>query len=543
VTGPKGSTEPVFPWLPGEAHRLPDPAWTYRDDPDPPKHVMLALQMLALDCAPQSVAPPEWLAAIAEDSLNSPMRAFAREHFGLLDIWNEESQSYDWLDRTALNPDGTAVAVSREDALQRCWTGHTQLVLHDLAQRGETVAQAIERIPREWRRWTEARAREFVATWRDAAAWPPAIALSWIMFEGDCSRIAAYLKNGREISSTGIFLDCLGSFLEEDDAAVADRYASRNLMRALRLRPDHPKRVVALGRRHGQGLLTEISPHDFAELEWAMDPPEQLGAVLQHRGGEFYSNVVIDAATLCRAFPGHDATSENLASLNSDHADADWAKLAELQLKQEKFWSYPVTLAALAFTSTEALWAAHIHTPMSSEPLEVLRTISETLVGEGLGVSRRSHEDPAQVLMHALKAGEIVAWGKLKGAGARERIPLEQWGRDGGLHTELTLLVKKEGLVCADRASAPTYWYTNVCFEAATVQTYLGTLDAHSPSTERDLMLQIAKQVVKPGMRAQQRNEAIRSEYRASKLVPPSNTKIKRLLQGTEFVPSRNRRT
>ncbi len=302
MSGPNASRETVFPWLPGEAHRLPDPAWTYRNDPGPPKHVMLTLTMLAQDFTPQVRAPAEWIAVIEENALNSPIRAFARKHFGLADVWNEGRQAYDWYDKEAKNADGTAVALPHEAALQRCWSGYAQLLLDDLAQHGETVAQAVERIPRQWREWTMARAAEFVAMWSESAAWPPALALSWIMFGGDWERIAALLENGRDMPTDGIVLSCIGSSLEED-AEGANKRAPQDLMQAFRLRADHPNRVSVSGRLNGQGAMMELGPADLASLEWAMDPNHTLGAVLERYGGEYYSNVLVDAASLVAAFP------------------------------------------------------------------------------------------------------------------------------------------------------------------------------------------------------------------------------------------------
>lgn len=302
MSGQSASSEIALPWIPGEALRLPDPAWTYRDDPAPPQHVMLTLTMLARGHAPQDEVPADWIAAIEEDALNSPMRAFAREHFGLADVWNEGRQSYDWYDMEAKNPDGTAIAVPRQAALQRCWSGYAQLLINELHRNGETPAQALMRIPEQWRQWTDARAAEFIAKWRDAAAWPPALALSWIMLEGDWGRIAAYLENGRDMPSAGIFLSCIGSFLE-DGAVTANRRAAQDLMHAFRLRADHPRRVIVRGRLNGQGAMVEIGPADLASLDWAMDPHHALGAVLERYSGESYSNVLVDTASLVKAFP------------------------------------------------------------------------------------------------------------------------------------------------------------------------------------------------------------------------------------------------
>ncbi|MGE0829855.1 MAG: hypothetical protein AB7O04_10950 [Hyphomonadaceae bacterium] len=306
------SEEVIFPWVPGEALRLPDPAWTYRDDPAPPQHAMLTLTMLARGHTPQDEVPADWIAAIDEDALNSPIRAFARERFGLADVWNEGRQSYDWYDMEAKNPDGTAVAVPAKAALQRCWSGYAQLLLNELRRNRETPAQALMRIPDQWRQWTDARAAEFVEKWRDAAAWPPALALSWVMLEGNWGRIAAYLENGRDMPSAGIFLSCIGSFLEEDGAVPANRRAAQDLMHAFRLRADHSNRVIVRGRLNGQGPMVEIGPADLASLDWAMDPHHTLGAVLERYGGESYSNVLVDTASLVKAFPAEAEHSTDL---------------------------------------------------------------------------------------------------------------------------------------------------------------------------------------------------------------------------------------
>lgn len=295
----------VFPWLPGEAHRIPEPAWTYRDDPEPPKHVMLTLTMLAQGCTPQDSAPADWITAIGEDALNSPIRAFAREHFGLTDFWIEGRRSHDWHDMEAKDPDGTAVAVPHEVALQRCWSGHAQLLLDDLAQRGETVANAAERIPREWRVWTMARAAEFVATWRDSAAWPPAIAISWIMFGGKWDAIAAYHENGKFMPIDGLELELAASLFgaNESEAEPSSPRPLNDLQQAMRFTFAHPRRVRAFGLINGNGLMTEISPIDHVLLSWSEDVGPGSGAVLRSASGAFFAQVHVDAESLQRAFP------------------------------------------------------------------------------------------------------------------------------------------------------------------------------------------------------------------------------------------------
>jgi hypothetical protein len=469
VTGRTSLAEIPFPWLPGEAQRLPDPAWTYRDDPAPPQYLMVALTMLARAHRPQDEAPVDWLACLSENTCNLPIRAFARERFGLTDVWNETRQSYEWYDTEAKNPDGTLVSVTREEALQRCWSGYSQLLLDELHEAGETPAEALERIPDQWRQWTDARASHFVAKWRDAAAWPPALALSWIMFEGDWRRISAYLGNGRDIPNAGIFLSCIGSFLDDEPAGPANRRAAQDLMHASRLRLDHPKRVVVRGRLNGEGALVEIGPAELSSLEWALDPHQELGAVLERYGGDSYSGVVVDADTLVRAFP---AMAEN-GNRSGEEVErlGDWAALAQSELIPEQFWKYPVAFSFAAFGTPEAMWAAHIHTPLSSKPEEMIRTIVEKMVASGLARPTPRLDQPLEILMHALRSGRALAWGKLQGVGAPIPIPAEQWGADGGLRPNHNgLLQSQDGFVCSDRAAAPTLWYTNVCFEAGSVR-------------------------------------------------------------------------
>jgi hypothetical protein len=262
---------------------------------------MITLAALVQGYVPQDTAPAEWLSAMQVDALNAPIRAYALECLGLDTVWNAKRQSYDWKDMNEKNLDGTPRTVACDEALQRCWTGHAQLVLSDLGQHGESPNEALERLPRQWREWTRALADKFTAKWKDAAAWPPALALSWTMFPDDWRRIAAYLKNGHDIPTSGPFLRGL---LVHPDAEVANS-AANDLMQALRARADSRTRVFVQGRLNGQGPMVEISPIDLASREWAAEPGQASGAVLEHLGAEFYSDVHVDAASPIAAFPAH----------------------------------------------------------------------------------------------------------------------------------------------------------------------------------------------------------------------------------------------
>ncbi|MEQ1706876.1 MAG: hypothetical protein ABL864_00920 [Terricaulis sp.] len=309
-----------FPWLPGEGARLPDPAFTYRDDSEPPQHLMLALRLLAQGAAADGPAPPEWLVGIEADALNAPIRCFARERFGLLPIWNQARGAYDWYEAGDWKKadDGSqtapAVPVAREAALERCWRGYAGLLQQELATAQETPAEALARIPVEWERWKQARAAAFAAGWRDAAAWPPALALSWIMFAGDWPRIAAYLRNGKDMPTSAIFLDAVFTGAEQD---APNLDVSKRMWTAMR-----SGAVVVYGVLGGQGASAPIAPADLLTLLWAIDPPD-ASAILK-RSGLIYTNVLIDRATLEKAFPaaGAPAPARDMAALIREVAPA-----------------------------------------------------------------------------------------------------------------------------------------------------------------------------------------------------------------------------
>jgi hypothetical protein len=304
--------EVEFPWLPGEEHIVPDPASTYCNDPEPPKHVMITLAMLAKGHGPKDTAPEEWLSEIHADDLDPSIRALEHcSHY----VWNDQSRSYNFYDPRKEVPDGIPRRITAANMLQWFWTYHTELVLSDLEQRGETPEQALERIQRQWREWVHAQADKFTTKWIDAAAWPPALAVSWIMFKGDWRRIAAYLKNGNDVPTSGRFLRGLSEHRsnlfsrgpsEHPDAEAANR-AAHDLMRALRTKAHHPKRLIVKGYLNGQGPMVEISPIDLATLDWALDKPRShaSNAVLERHGAEFYSDVYVDANSLIAAFPAH----------------------------------------------------------------------------------------------------------------------------------------------------------------------------------------------------------------------------------------------
>jgi hypothetical protein len=313
------SGEIEFPWLPGEEYVVRDPSFTYRNDPEPPKHVMITLAMLAQGHGPKDTAPPEWLSELHVYDLSPSIRALALEHCGRYAVWNDQSKSYDYVDLTEKVRAGTPRTISREAKLRWFWTHHTQLVLSDLEQRGERPQQAVERIQRQWREWVHAQADKFTAKWKDAAAWPPALALSWVMFTGNWRRIAAYLKNGDNVPTSGRFLRGLSEHppsifsreLSEHPDAEAAKRAANDLMQALRVAKSR-KRVIVRGRLNGQSPMVEISPFDLATLDWAVEKPSHaLNAVLERHGAEFYSDVYVDADSLIAAFPAHGMIAKN----------------------------------------------------------------------------------------------------------------------------------------------------------------------------------------------------------------------------------------
>jgi hypothetical protein len=236
------------------------------------------------------------------DALYAPIRAYALECLGLDTVWNGNAkrQSYDWKDMNEKNPDGTPGTMACDEALQRCWAGHAQLVLSDLDEHGETPKEASERIRRQWRDWTRVLADKFTAKWKDKAGWPPALALSWIMFAGDWRQIAACLRYGDDTPTSGLFLK--GTLVHQDTEA-ANR-AAHDLMRAFQANAESPMHVIVRGYLNGQGPNVEISPFDLGSLEWAVEPNQASGAVLERHGVAIFTNVVVDAASLMRAFLG-----------------------------------------------------------------------------------------------------------------------------------------------------------------------------------------------------------------------------------------------
>lgn len=297
-----------FPWLPGVGLSQDDARDIYGNNSAPPNFVMLTLAMLEQSCAPKGKAPAEWLAAIDADAMNASIRDFARRKLDLTaNVFDEASQTYNWYGIDNKNPDGTPVAIPRDVALQRCWTGHAQSVLKDLSKRRETAAGALERISREWRQWVVAETAKFAEQWQDAAAWPPALALTWIMYAGDWGRMAEWHEYGSNMPSD-MRLSSIGSFLEEGDI-VANTDASKVLIRAMRLRPDNARRIIMFGRLNGQGTTIEVSPTDLVSLEWAINPSPTQGAVLEPSQGPYrsnlpsYTHVLVDATSLLRVFP------------------------------------------------------------------------------------------------------------------------------------------------------------------------------------------------------------------------------------------------
>lgn len=148
---------------------------------------------------------------------------------------------------------------------------------------------------------------KFAAKWKDAAYWPPALALSWIMFGGDWEQIAIFLENGSDMPSDGLRLGTISSFCLDQKQAIVCENASDVLMQGLRA--GAPTGILACGRLAGHGALVEIGAAEFIDMEWSMSnlPAEtcfiKQGAVLVGTGGVRYSNVLIDAGSLARAHP------------------------------------------------------------------------------------------------------------------------------------------------------------------------------------------------------------------------------------------------
>jgi hypothetical protein len=91
-------------------------------------------------------------------------------------------------------------------------------------------------------------------------------------------------------------------------------------------------------------------------------------------------------------------------------------------------------------------------------------------------------------------------------------------------------------------------FYTNVLVDAASLMRAFpgATAQTSLDSAVKDMkavILEVAAIAVKPGMRASERNNAIREAVRARGLVPPSETAIKDALKGTEYIRSRRKRT
>jgi hypothetical protein len=242
-------------------------------------------------------APAEFLSKIHVADLNSSIYVFVlgRRYA----VWKDQSRSFDWYDLDEDVSVGTHRTALSETLLQRFWTYYAQLVLSDLNQRDETSKEALERIPRQWREWSRPRVEKFTAKWIDAAAWPPALAFSWIMFKGDWRRIAAYLKYGQYIPTSGWFLK--GLSVHPD--AEAAKHAANDLIWALRAKPGS-KRVIVQGVPVGQDRMGEINPIELATLEWMMEPNRELGAALGRPGVVIYTHVLVDAASLIQAIPG-----------------------------------------------------------------------------------------------------------------------------------------------------------------------------------------------------------------------------------------------
>jgi hypothetical protein len=127
------------------------------------------------------------------------------------------------------------------------------------------------------------------------------LAICWLLFGGDWQRITTALDDGSAMPCCGLELTLMGAF-HRGDAGVVNPDAANELLRRLRLGRSQDGRVVARGLLHGQGAMAEIDPVELVTFEWAENPDRAHGAVLERHNGTFYSNVLIEAASVMAAF-------------------------------------------------------------------------------------------------------------------------------------------------------------------------------------------------------------------------------------------------
>lgn len=299
------STEPSFPDLPGEPY-----AEAYWGEDNPPAHVMVTLEMLSRGHLPAHPPPEEWVSGVGLGQLNAGISDFAGRRLGLYCLGGS-GRKIEW-HREELDADGvrTARPVTREYVLQACWTEYSLHLLEALTARCASPAEAHNTLEREWRLAAAARnarrLNEFNTVWREASAWPPALALSWITFGGDWSAMAEALDYGNDIPCDRDQLVVWAALFRHKPAAVV-LTPCEDLWRHVRKAVGNRTRVIVSGLSESSGQVVEISPAELMTLEWTNAHYTSQGAALGRNGQRAYSGVQIDAASLQNAFPSRDA--------------------------------------------------------------------------------------------------------------------------------------------------------------------------------------------------------------------------------------------
>lgn len=297
-----------FPWLPGQALVTPNPAYSFRESPEPPRWLMLTLEALAGGTDPDGLPPKAWLTAIKaqRDSIDA-MRAFGRECFNVLDIGDGASPNW-----YTSNGEGVESSIlSDRDAWWRIWSGYSNLVLADLNEAQENVGDALKRIPAQWAGYVAERAHKFWSELEGASAWSPPLAIVWILYGGNREAIARYFANSVDRTKFAPVLDWIGQLeFEPDPDAVVEKPADA-LALAMRRSKSHSERVIMKGLLNGAGMLTTIEPDDLARMHWLTQLKERTDAtcILAPEGFSstnrlpVFSHVVVDRESLCAAFP------------------------------------------------------------------------------------------------------------------------------------------------------------------------------------------------------------------------------------------------
>lgn len=296
-----------FPWLPGQAHVTPNPAYSFKEHGEAPAWLMLTLNALASRADPAGLPPKSWLNAITADRhCVEAMRAFGRECFNVLDLG--DGPSPEWY---AWNGDGVAAErLSDRDAWWRIWSGHCRLLLADLNEAQENVDAALDRIPKQWAAYVARRSRAFWTHYEDASVWPPRLALVWIMYGGNRDAVCAYFDGSVDRSKRPDLLDWIGLSLE-DDTAVVNSKPVDVLAVSMRRSASHHERVKVKGLVEGEALLSTIDPDDLARLHWLSQENAGFDATAILVPAEYsstnrlpiVSNVVIDRESLWHVFP------------------------------------------------------------------------------------------------------------------------------------------------------------------------------------------------------------------------------------------------